>query len=124
MACVGAAFGNIFSVIDGVTDIVSLEAFANSACTISASRVVFCWGDNARGQLGTAPETVRFSWSRGVRVTGLSDAVTLGGSYDSPCAATSAGAVYCCGFNANREAGQPLARVPRLVTGGLTFRGT
>jgi alpha-tubulin suppressor-like RCC1 family protein len=120
VVCFGAAW-SAPTVIDGLTNVERIEGFSSNMCAITTERAVYCWGDNANGQLGD-PSLITASWNRAIRIGSLSDAVRLGGAYFTPCAVRSSGTVSCWGFNANREAGQPLSRVPRPVTGGLTFK--
>jgi alpha-tubulin suppressor-like RCC1 family protein len=121
VACIGASFGSTPRAISGLSDVARIDAFSGNACALTSDRSLYCWGDNAFSQLGVPVAQTPSNWSQGLRVAGLSDVTSIGGAYTTPCAVTSAGSVFCWGYNGNGEAGQPLPRIPRVVSGGLTF---
>lgn len=121
VVCTGSATNTVGQLIEGLSSAERIEGFANTLCATTTDRSVYCWGSNELGQLGD-PSFVAASSDQAVRVAGLSSAVAIGGSYDTPCAALSDGTVWCWGFNANGEAGQPPQRFPRTVVGTQTFK--
>jgi hypothetical protein len=79
---------------------------AFSACAVTASGAVQCWGDNTYGQLGNGAGG-RFSGSNvPVPVTGLDNGVTAVSVGDSDaCAIAAGGAVQCWGDNTYGQLG-------------------
>ncbi len=77
-----------------------------SACALTASGAVQCWGDNTYGQLGNGSSGFSSSSLVPVPVTGLDSGVTAVsvGGVDA-CAITAAGAVQCWGDNSFGQLG-------------------
>lgn len=73
---------------------VSTSGGVQFACARTGGGAVFCWGDNALGQLGDGTTTTR---STPVPVTGLTDAVDLSVGSGTVCAVRASGAVVCWG---------------------------
>ena len=71
----------------------TLGGFHTCART-SAEAAVYCWGDNARGQLGDGQ-----NWLAPAPVVGDLSFSALDASMDHTCGLTSAGAAYCWGRN-------------------------
>ena len=107
----------------------------NHACVVVAAGTVFCWGDNQFGETGSAPATQTCT-SGGVsvaclstptEVAGLSNVVEVRAGYDSACARTTDGAIWCWGRNDQGQLGHakslqtcgsdPCDVVPQQVTG-------
>ncbi len=65
------------------------------SCAIRPDRTVWCWGDNAHGQLGDGSPSANAPAP--VRVTGLRDAVQLSAARFYSCAVRADGSVWCWG---------------------------
>ena len=111
-------------VLSGVT-LVQISAGYLSTCAVSSAGAVYCWGDDTYGQLGNN-STVNSSVPVAVPTGGVPSGVTLtqvstGDSF--ACAVSSAGAVYCWGWNINGQLGNNStvnSSVPVAVsTGGV-----
>lgn len=70
------------------------------ACALRKDGAVFCWGNNAHGQLGDGTTTARYTPAR---VAGLAKVVELDAGSSSVCARVETGGVVCWGEN---DAGQ------------------
>src|SRR6185503_16224337 len=84
-------------------------------CAATAEGEVWCWGDNARGQLGDGSKNdVKVT---PVRVAGLSGpAVAVTGGDLHSCAALASGVVQCWGDNRQGQLGIPIAGLPESAT--------
>lgn len=95
----------------------SVSLSRTHACAV-ALRGVWCWGDNANGQLGDGTVDAR---SYAVRVPAVTDAATVTSGGGSTCAARTDGAVWCWGSNHSGRLGDgsdPVGRAsPGLVPG-------
>jgi alpha-tubulin suppressor-like RCC1 family protein len=93
------------SVITTLDSTTRLCAGDNHTCALLSGGSVYCWGNNASGQLGTNPATTSISPTP-ISVGGLPGSITslaCGGSHT--CALTSTGAVWCWGANASGQLG-------------------
>jgi uncharacterized protein YjdB len=125
----------IEATVDGVTARSTLKVLADvgqaiaggpaHTCQVRSSGRVFCWGENARGQLGNGTQEKSL---RGVRVAGTQvfTQVSAGG-FDSrgfSCGLDASGSAYCWGDNHVSELGNggtTDALTPTLVAGGHRF---
>lgn len=82
--------------IDGVTNAVEIAVAAGHACARRQGGAVFCWGDNAVGQLGNGALA---SSGSAVRVDGLDDAIQISTMAAHTCAVRKSGKVVCWGVN-------------------------
>ena len=85
-------------VVSGLTNVTGIAAGgalgSSHTCALRADGSVWCWGSNNAGQLGfgnTTPSTVP------VRVSGLSDVVSIAVGESHSCALVAIGAVFCWG---------------------------
>lgn len=79
----------------------ALAAGSDHTCAV-VDGGVFCWGDNAKGQLGTGQLTPRRAPTP---VPGFGSGVTQVAAGDRHSCALRGGGVWCWGFNANGELG-------------------
>ncbi len=110
----GAAFGDTtanagssFSV-DGRKRIIDIDGGAGHACLARSEGYIWCWGDNAKGQLGDnttndrmAPVAVKGPGGVGE----LTDAAALATGTQFGCVAKTDGTAWCWGDNADGQLG-------------------
>src|SRR3990172_8892806 len=99
----------------GVTTAVEVVAGATHTCARNMDGSVVCWGSNRRGELGdnmmeghtvcTLGGTSQDCSRSPVTVTGVTGAAGLAAGVKHTCALTTAGAVFCWGFNENKQIG-------------------
>lgn len=66
------------------------------ACALGSGGQVYCWGDNAYGQLGNGTTTSSLT---AVAVPGLADATQISVGSENSCAVRNGGAAVCWGLN-------------------------
>jgi alpha-tubulin suppressor-like RCC1 family protein len=93
-------------------------------CGVTPFDVLFCWGDNSRGQLGDSTTANRLTPVR-VRASGLRFRQVTGGS-EYTCGVTPDNRAYCWGRNDHGRLGTGTFNQPSLtptkVKGGIRFR--
>ena len=97
--------------LNNITAITTNNGYLGSeghACALKADGTVFCWGNNAKGQLGDGTTTQRLTPVQVVGVGGTGNligvsAIAAGESFT--CAIKSDGTVYCWGDNVYGELG-------------------
>lgn len=83
------------SVVDG-DDFTQVEMNCNSGCGLKAGGTVWCWGDDAFGQLGNGTVTTT-EQTEPVKVSNLTDVVQISGGCTHTCALKRDGTVWCWG---------------------------
>jgi alpha-tubulin suppressor-like RCC1 family protein len=81
-----------------------LSAGNQFICALRADGRVFCWGNNASGQLGN-DDIATTHRSTAAQVTGLTDAVEIAAGWEHACARRQSGAVVCWGRNSYGQVG-------------------
>jgi alpha-tubulin suppressor-like RCC1 family protein len=88
--------------VRGLTEVASINAGRNHNCAVQTSGSVFCWGDNAEGQLGNGTER---SSGAPVRVLDLPPAVSVAAGQSHSCATAQDLRARCWGSNAFGQLG-------------------
>jgi alpha-tubulin suppressor-like RCC1 family protein len=114
------------SLPDGVTGMASLTAGSAHTCGLTSSGVPWCWGYNVVGQLGDNSDVDRYVPVAVSLPSGVTGFTSLAAGSLHTCGLTSAGEVYCWGWNELGQLGNtstlysltPLAvGLPNGVTG-------
>lgn len=94
---VGVAFVDSPSLVFASMTFDAVAAGAQHTCGLSQDGLIYCWGDNARGQLGAGDFAVHSGALQpaGLPATGSFSAIAAGGSLT--CALHSEGSVFCWG---------------------------
>ena len=111
----------------GLRDIVALDGRAQHSCALRGARVVFCWGSNSYGQLGSG--TPGGYSATAVRVQGdslfsLDSLVQLAVGSTHSCALARSGGAFCWGNNVGGQLGdgsQVNRLTPVRVQGAVAF---
>ncbi|MBI2397961.1 MAG: chromosome condensation regulator RCC1 [Xanthomonadales bacterium] len=74
-----------------------LAAGGGHTCAVVPGGNLHCWGWDEQGQLGDAAQN--YSNPTPVRAEGLTNVISADGGYQHSCAVTSAGGVWCWGYN-------------------------
>ena len=83
-------------VID-ISDAVEVSAGGEHTCAVHATGEVSCWGDNWKGELGNGTAGNEFDTGVPVKVSGISDAVTVSSGDWHTCAVRESGNISCWG---------------------------
>ncbi len=105
----------------------SLSAGGSTACAVTSSRAVECWGSNSNGVLGDGQADTQTSSDVpvAVKTLGSGQATVTVGAYRTACATSTTGRVMCWGYNYDGTLGngtQNDSAVPVQVK-GLTHGG-
>ncbi|MGE0786425.1 MAG: hypothetical protein AB7S26_12215 [Sandaracinaceae bacterium] len=94
---------SVATAVEGITDVIAMDAGPSHACAILAGGEVFCWGANVSGEVGVplVDAIVR------VPASILVDAVALGAGPEGTMAVDSAGVVHAWGLNADARFSSP-----------------
>jgi alpha-tubulin suppressor-like RCC1 family protein len=118
----GLTFMSADAPIAGQLVATTIAAGYDHTCALSATGTAFCWGSNARGQLGTG---VGGNQSAPILpVSGGLTFVTITAGEAHSCGLTSAGTLYCWGSNVSGQLGDGTttnSNAPVLVSGALVF---
>ena len=106
--------------VDGLENIVALDAGYNHVCAVEDNGRVFCWGNNATGQLGDG--TVLES-SKALPVPGVTGVTALTAGDDHMCALLESGHLNCWGSNAQDQLGTGSAEAMSTPAEIPTFPG-
>lgn len=110
-----------FGAVDTLGGFVDVATGDRHSCAVTGTGDLFCWGDNAEGQLGdgtTSPSTVPVAVASADTFT----AVEAGGAHT--CALTVDGDALCWGANGLGQLGDGTttgSSSPVAVSGGITF---
>ena len=85
--------------------VVDVAAGVRHSCALYASGTVWCWGENAKGQLGNGEQSSNAYSTVPVRVLGIDDAVAIAAGWEHSCAVHGTGEVSCWGDDTNGELG-------------------
>ena len=91
-----------------LASIVSIAAGQYHTCAVSSAGNVYCWGYNNKGQLGNNTTTTELVPIEVLGVGGsgnLSGIQSITAGQDHTCAVSSAGNVYCWGYNVDGQLG-------------------
>lgn len=110
--------------LDQATDFTEVSVGSSYACAINATKELYCWGNNAAGELGDGTKTNR---TAPVLIgTGFVKVRTQVKPYvsRSTCALKDDKFIYCWGYNANGQLGDGSTTerlVPTVVSGGHEY---
>ncbi len=107
--------------VSGGQSFASLYPGGRHTCALTAAGSAWCWGGNARGQLGTGDTT---GSARPRAVVGGLVFTQLTGGFSHACGLAASGAAYCWGSNTQGELGNGTATqrvMPTPVVGGHQF---
>ncbi len=105
------SIGTGSSQVEGVSDVVQVEAEPYHTCALESDGDVFCWGSNAHGAIAREPSSPYYDenedyvvpkFPTAQLVEGLPpDIVRIAGSDVSMCALAASGQLYCWGTDYN-----------------------
>lgn len=97
-----------------LTNLAAGEAFV---CAVTASNSVYCWGDNAKGQLGALDTEPK---ADGTLVANLGQVTALSAGQTHSCAALSGSGVACWGDNSFDQLGSATASLGAVTVSGIS----
>jgi alpha-tubulin suppressor-like RCC1 family protein len=100
---------------------VAVTAGFRHTCAIATNKEAYCWGDNARGQLGSALSETS---ARPLVVSGHLQFAQISAGWFHTCGVTTSGEVYCWGENTVGQLGSagPSTSFPRPVAATEKFK--
>lgn len=117
------------ALISGSRRFSAITAGGGHTCAVGLlDRAAYCWGDNAKGQLGTTLGGGAVLATFPVEVSGSRTFVSISAGDDLTCAVTTTGGGFCWGSNEfgqlgiDSQAAQLTPAQPRAVAGNLLFR--
>jgi len=87
--------------LDSSDSFAAISVGSDHACATRVDQQIFCWGANARGQLGLGDFDDRLSPTR----TPIDSVVAVDAGFDHTCAVLMGGRVWCWGDNSRRKLG-------------------
>jgi alpha-tubulin suppressor-like RCC1 family protein len=103
----------------GLTNVVAVAAGGFHTCALTANGLVYCWGENTNGQLGTSNTLQKLSPTL---VNGLSDAIAITAGPNHTCALRAEHSAVCWGDNGAYQLGSAAftnSNVPVPVISGF-----
>jgi alpha-tubulin suppressor-like RCC1 family protein len=110
--------------VEGPARFATVRTGGAHSCGLTFTGAVWCWGSNARGQLGDGSDTLRTRTPTPVPVADGARVIELSLGRDHSCALAADGRVFCWGANGDGQLGDGSRedrRTPTPVRGGLTF---
>ncbi len=94
-------------------DVVSVATGASHACALTRAGALFCWGNNARGQLGLGNRGVQDLPAQVLLPEGIQGVAVFAGGNDTPIIA-STGDLLCWGPTTADSSEAPLVAMSRI----------
>jgi len=93
--------------VTGIPMVAAVSSGGFQACTLTTAGAAYCWGDNGFGALGDGLQVK--SSATPVAVAGGHTFAAISSGQMHVCGLTTAGAVYCWGYNGSGQLGTPMA---------------
>jgi alpha-tubulin suppressor-like RCC1 family protein len=93
--------------VTGIGNTVSQSSGGGHSCAVVAGGTLYCWGDNEVGQLGTGERSLYapFGIFAPVKVTLVSNVVSVSAGFLHTCVLVSGGTIECWGYNNDGQVG-------------------
>lgn len=85
----------------------TIAAGVGFACRVDSTGLVWCWGDNTYGEMGSTPSSTPVTTP--AQIPNITGAVAVALGDHHACALTTSQSVYCWGLNAEYQLGHPSA---------------
>lgn len=110
-------WGELIPVVPVGLTFIAVAVGDSSACAVTSTKKVFCWGSNSAGQLGN--NTTRSSLEISEIASASTSFTKVSVGYRHACASTEDGLAYCWGDNLRHQLGSIGAdsRIPKAVPG-------